>query len=177
MRLRDFGLRKPVSLVGSAITSLGRPLTAVLLLSASPAQVGCSSPATASGLSIQPLCQCIGRPLQAPIADQNERGRHWLAKIPSRQDRSFTGTAIEYPTMRLAARCGLDVPDQEKRRFRRSAFSYARDSTHHWIFAFLRSSSWKACSFFCCSDSAICGFTSSNAGIFAARVSSSLITW
>jgi serine/threonine-protein kinase HipA len=46
-----------------------------------------------------------------PKAAVAEGDRHWLAKFPSRQDRGFSVPTIEYATMRLAAQCGLDVPE------------------------------------------------------------------
>ena len=46
----------------------------------------------------------------------------------------------------------------------------------HEILALARNSCWSACSFFCCSDSAICGLTSSKVGTFAGRTSSRRIT-
>lgn len=46
-----------------------------------------------------------------PKAAVLDGDRHWLAKFPSRQDRGFSVPVIEYATMRLAAECGLDVPE------------------------------------------------------------------
>ena len=41
----------------------------------------------------------------------DEDGKQWLAKFPSTRDNSFNVPAIEYATMKLAALCGLDVPE------------------------------------------------------------------
>jgi len=46
---------------------------------------------------------------KASVVD-NE-GRQWLAKFPSTRDRSFDVPAVEYATMKLAAQCGLNVPE------------------------------------------------------------------
>lgn len=46
-----------------------------------------------------------------PKAAVEDGERHWLAKFPSRQDRGFSVPTIEYATMKLAAECGLDVPE------------------------------------------------------------------
>ncbi|MGH8806570.1 MAG: type II toxin-antitoxin system HipA family toxin [Noviherbaspirillum sp.] len=46
-----------------------------------------------------------------PKAAVVDGDRHWLAKFPSRQDRGFSVPVIEYACMRLAAECGLDVPE------------------------------------------------------------------
>ena len=46
---------------------------------------------------------------KASIIDED--GKQWLAKFPSTRDHSFNVPAIEYATMKLAALCGLDVPE------------------------------------------------------------------
>ena len=41
----------------------------------------------------------------------DEAQNEWIAKLPSRDDRSFSVPAIEYGALKLAAECGLNVPD------------------------------------------------------------------
>jgi serine/threonine-protein kinase HipA len=46
---------------------------------------------------------------KASVVD--EEGKQWLAKFPSNRDHSFNVPVIEYATMKLAALCGLVVPE------------------------------------------------------------------
>ncbi len=46
-----------------------------------------------------------------PKATVEDRGRLWIAKLPSREDR-YAITRWEHAALELAARCGLNVPDR-----------------------------------------------------------------
>lgn len=48
------------------------------------------------------------RPKASVIDDEQ---REWIAKLPSRDDRTFSVPAVEYGTLKLAGECGLNVPE------------------------------------------------------------------
>lgn len=48
-----------------------------------------------------------------PKAVIHNSGRQYVAKFPSTSDRRFNVPAVEYATLELARKCGLDVPDTQ----------------------------------------------------------------